>query len=288
MNRTRLLDAVLALILVLLVLPAAAESPEFLRIDRTADGAPRALQVAVAEYRAQDGTVLDLVGAVHVADADYFRALNASFDGYDVVLYELVGDPAAARSAPEQRGTSAVGFLQGGMKDVLGLAFQLDEIDYARDHFVHADMTAEEFNASMKDRNESLLQMLWRAWITGLARQTPEQAAAAQVDLLKILFAADRQHALKTMFAEQLATQTDLIDAMAGPDSTLIVQRNLKALEVLERERASGHRRIALFYGAGHFPDFHERLVNDLGYESTGLSWIDAWGLELPSARADG
>jgi hypothetical protein len=280
MKRNRLLDAFLALVLVLLVLPAAAESPEFLRIDRGPDGAPRALQVAVAEYRAQDGTVLDLVGAVHVADADYFLALNESFGDYDVVLYELVGDPDAARAAPEQRGTSAVGFLQGGMKDVLGLAYQLDEVDYDRDHFVHADMTADEFSASMDERNESFLQMLWRAWITGLARQTPEQAAAAQADLLKILFADDRQQALKTMFAEQLATQTDLIDAMAGPDSTLIVQRNLKALEVLERERAAGHRRIALFYGAGHFPDFHQRLTGEMGYESVGLSWLDAWRLD--------
>jgi hypothetical protein len=224
--------------------------------------------------------VLDLVGAVHVADAEYFQALNASFDDYDIVLYELVGDPDAAQVAPEQRGTSAVGFLQGGMKNVLGLAFQLDEIDYAREHFVHADMTAEEFSASMEERNESLLHMVFRAWVTGLARQTPEQAAAAQADLLKVLFADDRQHALKTMFAEQLATQTDLIDAMAGPDSTLIVQRNLKALQVLERERARGSRDIALFYGAGHFPDFHQRLVGEMGFELTGVTWLDAWRLD--------
>lgn len=287
MKANRLIDALLGLVLALLALPVAAETPEFLRIDTTADGQPRALQVAVAGYEAADGTELDLVGAVHVADAAYFQALNRAFDDYDVVLYELVGEPDAARSAPELRGTSAIGWLQGGMKDILGLAFQLDEIDYRRDHFVHADMTAAEFRDSMRERNESLLQLLFRAWLTGMATQTPEQAAAAQADLLKVLFADDRQHALKMMFAEQLATQKDLLDAMAGPDSTLIVQRNRKALEVLERERDAGHRRIALFYGAGHFPDFHQRLVDELGYRPTELRWLDAWRLDRPaSSRA--
>ncbi len=283
MNGNRLIDALLGLALLLLVLPAAAETPEFLRIDTTSTGEPRALQVAVAGYRAPDGTELDLVGAVHVADAAYFHALNRAFDDYDVVLYELVGEPdAVTRGAP--RGASMIGWLQGGMKDVLGLAFQLDEIDYRRDHFVHADMTAEEFSASMRERNESVLQLVFRAWIAGLAQQTPAQAAAAQADLLKVMFADDRQHALKTMFAEQLADQKDLLDAMAGPDSTLIVQRNLKALEVLERVRGEGRERIALFYGAGHFPDFHQRLVGEMGYESVGLSWLDAWRLDRPAS----
>ena len=287
MNGNRLIDALLGLGLLVLTLPAVAETPEFLRIDVTPTGEPRALQVAVAGYRAPDGAELDLVGAVHVADAAYFQALDRAFDDYDVVLYELVGDPDAARSAPEARGGSAIGWLQGGMKDVLGLAYQLDEIDYDRDHFVHADMTAEEFSASMRERNESMLQLLFRAWLTGMATQTPEQAAAYQADLLKVLFADDRQHALKTLFAEQLADQKDLLDAMAGPDSTLIVQRNLKALDVLERVRRDGHERIALFYGAGHFPDFHQRLVGELGYAPTGLTWLDAWRLNRPASPRD-
>ncbi|MBY6204776.1 hypothetical protein [Halomonas denitrificans] len=289
MKRNRLLDGLLGLLLLLPAAPLLAEGtepaePVFLRVSETAEGAPDALQVAVAGYRAEDGTRLDLVGAVHVADEAYFEALNRSFDDYDVVLYELVGDPDAAASARDRstdRNLSAVGFLQGGMKDVLGLAFQLDEIDYDRDHFVHADMTAEEFSASMEARNESMLGMLFRAWIAGMAQQTPDASAQAQVDLLKILLADDRQLALKRMFARQLATEQDVLEAMSGPEgSTLITERNRKALDVLERERASGHRRIALFYGAGHFPDFHRRLVADHGFEPVDLRWLDAWRLD--------
>lgn len=292
MKRNRLLEGLLGLLLLLPAAPLLAEEaeeaepaePVFLRVTETAGGAPDALQVAVAEYRAADGTRLDLVGAVHVADPEYFQALNRSFETYDVVLYELVGDPDAAASARDgsaDRNLSAVGFLQGGMKDVLGLSFQLDEIDYDRDHFVHADMTAEEFSASMKSRGESLLGMLFRAWIAGMSQQTPEASARAQVDLVKILLADDRQLALKRMFARQLASEQDVLEAMSGPEgSTLITERNRKALEVLERERSAGHRRIALFYGAGHFPDFHRRLVADHGFEPVELRWLDAWRLD--------
>lgn len=282
MNTNRVFEALIGLLLLALGASALAEAeaPEFLRLAEAEDGSLRALQVAVAEYRAADGTRLDLVGAVHVGDAAYFETLDRAFDDYDVVLFELVGDPDGASTPPAARGTSAIGWLQGGMKDVLGLAFQLDEIDYERDHFVHADMTGEEFEASMDERNESLLQMMFRAWTTGLATQTPEQAAQAQAGLLKILFAEDRQLALKRMFARELAGGQALIEQMAGPDSTLIVQRNLKALEVLERERAEGHRRIALFYGAGHFPDFHRRLTGELGFQAGEVRWLDAWRLD--------
>ncbi len=289
MKRNRLLDGLFGLLLLLPALPllaeqADSEEPVFLRVTETGDGAPDALQVAVAGYRAADGTRLDLVGAVHVGDPEYFAALNRAFDDYDVVLYELVGDPDAAAGARDpnaERSLSAVGFLQGGMKDVLGLAFQLDEIDYDRSHFVHADMTAEEFSASMTARNESLLGMLFRAWIVGMSQQTPEASAQAQVDLLKILLADDRQLALKRMFARQLASEQDMLEAMSGPEgSTLITERNRKALEVLDRERSDGHRRIALFYGAGHFPDFHRRLIAEHGFEPVDLRWIDAWRLD--------
>lgn len=281
MSMNRIFESLTGLLLLALATSvlAEADAPDFLRLAEHDDGSPRALQVAVAEYRAPDGTRLDLVGAVHVGDAEYFEALDRSFDDYDVVLFELVGEPDAL-AAGTDRPPSMVGMLQGGMKDALGLAFQLEEIDYEREHFVHADMTSDEFGASMDERNESVLQMMFRAWMTGLATQTPERAAQSQVSLMKLLFADDRQLELKRLFARELVNGEDLIERMSGPDSTLIVQRNRKALEVLARERAAGHRRIALFYGAGHFPDFHRRLIGELDYEPGEIRWLDAWRLD--------
>jgi hypothetical protein len=42
---------------------------------------------------------------------------------------------------------------------------------------------------------------------------------------------------------------------------------------------AAGKRKIAIFYGAGHLPDFRERLENEFGYRPVKTTWVDAWSL---------
>lgn len=258
---------------------AAVEPPaSFIRLADDADGAPAALQVVVARYLDDRGRNLDLVGAVHVADREYFVELNRRFANYDTVLYELVGDPDGG-GGPASPGMALVGLLQGGMKDALGLAFQLDEIDYGRANFVHADMTPAEFSASMAERNESMVGTFVQMWAVSSAAQAagtqPPEAA-----LLRILLASDRQLALKQTLAESLVDQQMLLNALAGKNgSTLITERNRKALAVLERELASGANRLALFYGAGHMPDFHRRLTAEHGFRLENLEWVDAWDL---------
>lgn len=259
--------------------PLSAAEPSFLRLDRSDAGEPRALQVAVATYRSSAGVELDVVGAVHVADRGYFEALDVRFDGYDRVLYELVGEPGRA-TAPASAAPSLISMLQGGMKDAMGLAFQLDEIDYDRPHFVHADMTGTEFRDSMRDRNESMASQFMKAWAKGMAEQARGNLAGSELGLLRVLLADDRQLALKRMMADQLADQLILIDALSDETgSTLITERNRKALAVLDAEIESGAKNLALFYGAGHLPDFHKRLVDGRGFELVGIEWLDAWDL---------
>ena len=48
--------------------------------------------------------------------------------------------------------------MQMGMKETLGLEFQLELIDYNRDNFTHADMSPEEFAESMVENDESLMK----------------------------------------------------------------------------------------------------------------------------------
>lgn len=259
---------------------AAAEPPaSFIRLADDADGAPAALQVVVAQYRDDRGRSLDLVGAVHVADRDYFVELNRRFANYDTVLYELVGDPDGGGGGPASPGMALVGLLQGGMKDALGLAFQLDEIDYGRANFVHADMTPAEFSASMAERNESMVGTFVQMWAVSSAAQAAG-THPPEAGLLRILLASDRQLALKQTLAKSLVDQEKLLNALAGENgSTLISERNRKALAVLERELGSGATRLAMFYGAGHMPDFHRRLTAEHGFRLESLEWIDAWDL---------
>ncbi|NBB93123.1 MAG: hypothetical protein GVY32_08150 [Gammaproteobacteria bacterium] len=257
----------------------AGEPEHFMRLVEGEDGRPDALQVAVAAYRDGQGRRVDLVGAVHVADRAYFHALQDRFDDYESVLYELVGDPEGSER-PAGVGLNLVGLLQGGMKDALGLAFQLEEIDYGRPNFVHADMTATEFSEAMKQREETWLGTFMELYAASAVAQS-SASQSPEAALLEVLFASDRREAFKRMMARSLVDQQQVLEVLGGEEgSTLITERNRKALSVLERELDGGARHLALFYGAGHLPDFHRRLVGELGFELESVEWLDAWVLD--------
>ncbi len=77
------------------------------------------------------GATIDLIGAVHVGTKQYYSELNNRFRNYDAVLYELVADPEVNNpSMRDDSGMNPLSGLQVGMKTALGLAFQLDEVDY--------------------------------------------------------------------------------------------------------------------------------------------------------------
>jgi len=259
--------------------PAQGDANEYIRHVSGEGGGPSALEVAITGFEGPSGARVDLVGAIHVADLDYFAEIDRRLADYGVVLYELVGEPGQV-SAPRGGAPSMVGLMQGGMKNALGLAFQLDEIDYARDNMVHADLTPDAFSASMRERKESFLGMMFRAWAMAMAEQGSGKTAGQEAEFIKAIFADDRQRALKRVLAEQLSEQTELLESLAGDDgSTLITVRNQRALEVLREQLDAGARDIAIFYGAGHMPDFEKRLVDEFGMRRVSNEWVEAWDL---------
>ena len=261
-------------------LQASADPDEVLRLVRDDQGRPAALEVAIVTLEAPGGARVDLVGAVHVGEPDYFDALNDRFGRYDSVLYELVVDDPDARPARGSGGGGLVSLLQGGMTEALGLEYQLDGIDYDREHFVHADLTAGEFAASMDERGESMIGMMVELWASALAAQQRGELALPETTILHVLFSDDRQLALRRMFAEQLVDQSVLMEALDDEDgSTLITARNQRAVDVLVERLAAGDRDVAIFYGAGHLPDLEQRLVEDRGMRRTDVDWLEAWRL---------
>ncbi len=261
-----------------------AQAPEhFLRLANGEHGQPRALEVALVHYQDSAGRTLDLLSAVHVADQEYFAALEARFDRYDAVLYELVGDPDGRGDHTSAPGLGLIGWLQGGMKNAMGLAFQLEEIDYRRRNFVHADMTGEELAASMAERGESWLGTFTRLWAASALTQN--QSGSAESALLAALLAPDRQSAIKRVMAESMVEQQQLFELLANDKgSALITERNRRALQVLERELADGAQTLAIFYGAGHMPDFHRRVTAEYGFVPVRVEWVEAWNLVDPQA----
>ena len=78
--------------------------------------------------------------------------------------------------------------LAYGMKDMLGLSFQLDAIDYQAKNFVHADMDPKEFTQSLSERQEGLMQFLMRSMGSSLALQSSQKSN--DIDMLAGPFAA--------------------------------------------------------------------------------------------------
>ena len=66
-----------------------------------------------------------------------------------------------------------------------------------------------------------------------------------------------------------------------GPEgSTIITERNKKALAVLGREISQGgQKRLAVFYGAGHLPDCNAGWIRTLKCGRRAPQWLSAWSL---------
>ncbi|MCD7459980.1 hypothetical protein HAX54_042475 [Datura stramonium] len=131
------------------------------------------LQTAVVTYRKkfpwsllQPFLQVDLVSTIHIADKEYFTALQKELEPYDCVLYEMVAsrESLESRRSPisrkklkssRSRGFNIIGFIQRQMARFLTLDFQLDCLDYEGDNWYHADLDFETFKLLQLERGES-------------------------------------------------------------------------------------------------------------------------------------
>lgn len=260
------------------------------RLIRDIHGDPISLSTPIIHLKSKDPTradlSVDLIGAVHVGEKSYYAKLNKQFEQYDAVLYELVA-PKNMRPTPGVRSGSPVSALQVGMKNFLDLQFQLDEIDYKKKNFVHADMSPDQFSKSMQDRGESIWTMMAQMWGAGIAQQAG-RSSASETDLLLALFDKNRAIQLKRYMAGQMEDMEGAMDMLAGSKgSAIITERNKAALKVLGDEIVDGKKKIAIFYGAGHLADMEKRVREDFGLERSGnVEWLEAWNLRLPGQDA--
>jgi len=263
------------------------KSENFLRIARSEDGTPTAMQTSLVTYQLDaakwPNSQVVLVGAVHVGQRAYYRELNRRFRDFDVVLYELVADPEVNVPEPSQGENvrHPVGALQNGMKDMLGLEFQLDHIDYRAKNFVHADMSPSEFSQDMTKRGDSMVGMFARLMGAGIAAQSGQQAKGQEIELFAALFSRDRELKMRRVMAEQMQSMDVQMAGLADASgrSTLVTERNAKCFQVLDKQLEKGDRKVAIFYGAAHLMDMEERLLRDYGATRGEIEWLTAWDL---------
>jgi len=263
-----------------------AEQSQFLRVVRDKSGTPTAMQTAVARYTATEGkyagVTVDLIGAIHVGERKYYRDLNQLFAKYEVLLYELVAPKGTKipKGGRTERSGHPVGLLQEGMSEMLGLVHQMTEVDYTKKNFVHADMTPDEFAAKMEERGESWWTMAFRAMGQGIAMQSARPNQHPEFEMLAAMFDKNPEVRLKRAMAKQFEDMEGVMDAFGGEEgSTIITERNKKAFEVLQQQLKKGKKIVGVFYGAGHLPDMHERLLADFGLKLVSTEWMTAWDM---------
>ena len=229
---------------------------------------------------------VDLIGAVHVGEKEYYEALNERFEMYDSMLYELVA-PEGTR-VPKGGGdrdvTNPIAGLQLAMMSGLDLSFQLEEVDYTPDNFVHADMTPEEFAKSWTENNESVSRILLKSLGHSMAMQSKGQGPS-NLSLLAAGLSKNPTLKLRRVAAEQMIDMDAGMSIFDGDDgSTIIEHRNAKVMKVLQREIDAGKQKLGIFYGAGHLKDMQERLETEFEMKRAGKTWLTAWILREPKS----
>lgn len=261
----------------------------FMRIRKDREGRPVSLDTSITRYEltTEDGKTVhvDLIGAVHIGEKEYYQQLNKEFEKYDSMLYELVAPEGTVipKGGRAQGGsasiTSPVAAIQKGMQSLTELEFQLHHIDYTKDNFVHADMSPEEFARSMKDNGESVSGYILKAIGQSMAMQQGG-GKDPTLSLALAMFSKNKVFKIRRTLAEQIHNMDSGMIIFEGKQgSTIIDHRNAKCMKVLRQKIAAGENSIGIFYGAGHLMDMERRLFSDFKATRAGQHWLTAWKL---------
>ncbi len=273
------------------------------------------LETVVVTLKKGDVQV-ELIGAVHVADPDYYKALTKLFTGYEELLFELVDGqkmkpdaavepkrPGAKKPhAPVEQGQfppdddvaaekerspafKIISTMMHGLGTYFHFQHQIEGIDYHTKNFVHADVSMDEFVQLQTEKGESFMDLIRKAIEAQLEVGSDRKAEPKGSQLLLALLGDSS--GLKVAMARQLASAGDIVTEMEKHDggTVIITERNRKALEVFDREVAKGRKNLGIFYGAGHLSEM-EKDLEKRGYRRIGERWLTAWDIKPRAEEA--
>ncbi len=257
------------------------------------------LQVAVRQFVPQTPSqpVVWLVGVSHVGESNYYARLQRLLNTHDLVLFEGVTDRASRAAGHKnfERSGEELGSMQNTMAESLGLAFQLDAIDYERPHFRNSDLTIEEIAQLIAKEGrpgggkpnktaqefQNLLEMM----------QGDSIVATLVTAGLKLIGSNPKLQAMmKLMMIEVLGRFSGDMSKLQGlpPEwqrliEILIHARNDAVLRDLRAEiaRRKPAKSVAIFYGAAHMEDMQRRLTGEMHYAPGREEWLPAFSVDL-------
>jgi hypothetical protein len=261
---------------------------KFIRIVKDEDG-PASLETAIVRYRPAKGNAeftVDLIGAVHLGEKSYYRRLNKRFEEYDSLLYELVA-PKGTRPVKGEGSDNPLRIVQKIISVVLDLESQVEQIDYTRKNFVHADLSPKEMAEKIKKRGDNGLTLALSIAADLLRQQNLKEGEKPDPDselpdLASLVTDPTAPSKIKRLLAQQFINLDAPGAGLGATLNTILVEdRNKAAMKVLKKEIERGQKKIAIFYGAAHMPDFERRLRDELGLVPVSTTWVQAWDLRL-------
>jgi hypothetical protein len=279
---------------------------EFVRIDE--DPAAVRLQTAITRYE-KDGVTVDLIGSIHIADKGYFVDLDRRFVSYEALLFEMVGGEKYGRKqpangtptsqagpvagvpkpekAPNEAGKSSLREMYKMFATSLGLASQQEEIDYNQPNFVHADLTDAEFLKMQAERGETVQEFALGkpAKSSKAAKDRKPANTPSDNDKMRKAMLSGDTNLMKLQMVYSLGQDNNQIGAIAG-GSFIVASRNVRCLEVLEREIKAGTKNLGVLYGTDHFSDLTKRL-EEKGFKRIKQEWLTAWDVPKPQQQVN-
>lgn len=297
--------------------PVPEKAHDYVRY--TGDDQRGKLETVVVTMRNKAGVNVELIGAVHIADAAYYKALNELFATYDELLFELVdgqklkagaeniprkpaakaGRPANKKGVPvktepatsedeettgadEEKPNPAFALLRGmmqGFGSYFRLQYQTEGIDYKAKNFVHADVSMEDFERLQSEHGESFATIFQKALESEMNKAGKKDKNEPKGGQLLLALLGDSS-GLKIAMARILGNVETIGEEVGfGADSVIVGERNRVALEVLDREVKAGRKNLGIFYGAAHLEDMEKRLEKR-GYQRTAERWLTAWDIK--------
>jgi hypothetical protein len=203
-------------------------------------------QLAVVDYTRENLVHADM------SPEEFAQSMKDRGESFFQILLSMTMEGMAQQSASPQEGTGLV------------------------------DLALSLLSKKKKAHVQESIARQWRNVISGRGLELNEQNAAqlSDLEMMLALFSNNRAVRLKRVMAEQMAALGGTMASLDGPEgSTIVTERNKKALEVLRRELDSGKMRLAIFYGAAHLPDMEKRLLDDFGLKRAETRWMTAWDL---------
>lgn len=281
------------------------------------------LQIALRKFAptGRKGPAVWLAAVSHLGDTNYYRLLQQHLDAHTLVLYEGVREgpneeafrrPAreGARATPPPAANSEPPSLQASVAASLGLAFQLEQIDYNRPHFQNSDLSVQELRALFEtpDTNdpsstpdasasapddssaggeqafEGLMQMMDGSSLAGALMQFAVNllGSSPKLKALTKLAIAELFGAIKGDIARMQGLPPDMQELIR----VLIHKRNEHVIGDLRTALRQLNRRdsVSVFYGAGHMHDLEDQLRRELRYVPVLDEWLPAIHVDLQAA----